>query len=367
MKLFCRKRKGILLGTAALCFLLSACAAKKAVQYTGLDTGMGTIIRQNIFVTESGSFGWGGKEGKEGEEGDSAVTGGKEIMLQIMEEIDFLEKEVLSWRLEGSLIYEINDGAGNDQGTELSEELFELLKKLWQVSYDSGGALDLTIGKVTRLWDIDSYASGNETLTAFQIPDGDRLAEVLRDTGYEKVVLKDQKIYLPEGMELDLGAVGKGIACDRILSYLKEQENVTGAVISVGGSILTYGEKPDGTPWNVGITDPQDTSASLGSLLLQGEWCVSTSGDYERYVEADGVRYHHIMDPAVGYPADSGLSSVTVLCKDGCLADALSTACFVLGEEKGRALLQKYDAEAVFVDHQGGITMTEGMKSYFHW
>lgn len=347
---------------AALLCLLSACSREETVQYTRLDTGMGTIIRQSLYVEESRSL-WPGAKQEEGE--SSAALDGNGIMLQIMEEMDFLEKEMLSWRQEGSQVYEINAQAGADQGTELSEELLTILKKLWQVSEDSEGALDVTVGEVTRLWNIDSYAAERGVDTGFQIPSSEQLSEALQDTGYEKVTFDENRIYLPEGMELDLGAVGKGIACDRILDCLMEQEKVTGAVISVGGSILTYGEKPDGTPWNVGITNPQDTSSSLGSLLLYGKWCVSTSGDYERYVEVDGVRYHHIMDPAVGYPADSGLSSVTVLGKDGCLADALSTACFVLGEEKGRALLQKYEAEAVFVDHEGRITMTDGMKEYF--
>lgn len=100
-------------------------------------------------------------------------------------------------------------------------------------------------------------------------------------------------------------------------------------------------------------------------LTLDGGHCVSTSGDYERYVEVDGVRYHHILDPRTGHRPQCG-GGVTIVTKDGFLSDALSTACFVLGQEEGQQLLEKYDAEGLFIDHEGTITMTEGMRQYFH-
>jgi thiamine biosynthesis lipoprotein len=181
----------------------------------------------------------------------------------------------------------------------------------------------------------------------------------------DKISLENEMLSMPEGMKLDFGAVGKGLALDEILAYLTDQEEITGATVSVGGSVLTYGEKPDKSSWKVGIVDPADTSEYIGVLTLDGQWCVSTSGDYERYVEVDGVRYHHIIDPATGYPADSRVSGVTVLTKDGFLSDALSTACFILGQEEGMALAEKYDAEVLFVDKDGNISMTEGMKQYF--
>ena len=166
-------------------------------------------------------------------------------------------------------------------------------------------------------------------------------------------------------MVLDLGAVGKGLACDDILAYLEGQAEVKAAVISVGGGILTYGEKPDGTAFRVAITDPFDTGAYCGYLTLTGNWFVSTSGDYERFVEVDGKRYHHILNPATGYPAESGVKSVTILSKNGMISDALSTACFVLGEEKGRLLAEKYGVEALFISEDGIISMTKGMREYF--
>ena len=167
-------------------------------------------------------------------------------------------------------------------------------------------------------------------------------------------------------MQLDLGAVGKGVALDEIRKTLEEHPEVSGAVISVGGSILTYGSKPEGGTWQIAVTDPLNPSDGVGILTLDGGYCVSTSGDYERYVEVDGVRYHHILDPRTGSPARSDVAGVTIITKDGFLSDALSTACFVLGQEQGKKLLEKYDAEGLFIDHEGNISMTEGMQQYFH-
>ena len=198
----------------------------------------------------------------------------------------------------------------------------------------------------------------------------EEIAEALATTGWQKIQLEQladgDSVSIPAEMQLDLGAVGKGVALDEILKILEVHPEVSGAVISVGGSILTYGSKPEGGAWQIAVTDPLDPSESVGVLTLDGGHCVSTSGDYERYVEVDGVRYHHILDPRTGSPAHSDVAGVTIVTKDGFLSDALSTACFVLGQEEGQQLLEKYDAEGLFIDHEGTITMTEGMRQYFH-
>ncbi len=327
--------------------------ADDAVWAQSVDTAMGTIVTQRL----------------------DAGDRGEEFTEQIIKEITDLEEDTLSWRLESAEIYRINHGAGAavskaDSGTdftvEVSEELGEILEICLELAKGSHGALDITIGEVTRLWSIDALAvMEQQDLTGDELPTEKEIAACLEETGYEKLSLKGQQLVMEAGVQLDLGAVGKGVALDRICSFLEQQEEVQGAVISVGGSILTYGEKRSGEPWIVAVTNPFDTSQTIGYLTLQGQWCVSTSGDYERYVEIDGTRYHHIIDPHTGYPADSDVRSVTILTKDGLLSDALSTACFVLGEEAGKRLAQSYGVEALFVDKEGKITMTEGMKDYF--
>lgn len=319
--------------------LILAGCGRQVMKYGAANTAMGTVVRQSIYTEKDD------------------VT--KEVERIITE----LEQEKLSWRIEDSEIARINAAAGTDEEFAPSDELKEDLIILLEVSQRSGGAFDCTLGALTSLWNIDAWAAGTNTQPV--LPKEAAVKQALANTGYDKIELDDGGICLPEGMRLDLGAVGKGIACDRIAAYLEEKK-VCGAVISVGGSILTYGEKPDGTPWQVGIVNPKDTSSLLGTLCLEGQWFVSTSGDYERYVEVDGKRFHHILDPSTGYPAESGVCSVTILCKSGILSDALSTACFVMGTEKGMALAESYGAEALFVDGQGNISMTWGLQAVFN-
>ena len=326
--------------------LLSGCSREEAALLRKTDTAMGTMVSQSIYVRE--------------ESDDSPAEA-------VMDIISSLEEDTLSWRLETSEIYRIN----SREETVLSPELSEILQTCLTVSEKSGGAFDVTIGALARLWNMDAWATDREKV---QLPKKEQVLEALSLCGYEKLSegnfsRKEEapaSLSLPDGMQLDLGAVGKGMALDEIARLLAGREEVTGAVISVGGSILTYGEKPDKSSFKVAIVNPSDTASNIGYLKLQGQWCISTSGDYERFVETDGKKYHHILDPHTGFPSESGVSSVTILSKNGLLSDALSTACFVLGAEEGIALAEEFGTEALFVDNGGNISMTEGMEQYFY-
>lgn len=324
------KRAKLVMGFVAL-LALSGCRSNDNI-YSHTDTAMGTIINQTIY----------GKD---------------DITQNVLTVITDLEENTLSWRVADSEISRINTSAGQVDGAALSASMEEYLTTIMDVAEKSNGGFDPTIGKVTRLWNIDEQNT--------VIPEQNAISKLLLNVGYEKLKLDSDRLYLPKNSSLDFGAVGKGIACDSIYQLLANSKDISGAVISVGGSIVTFGEKPDHSNWNVAITHPREENSYLGSVSVPGGTFLSTSGDYERYVEVDGVRYHHIINPHTGYPADSGLCSVTIVSDNGLLSDALSTACFVLGAEDGLSLAEQYGVEALLVTNELEFIMTEGMKEFF--
>ena len=352
-------------------------SASAVQEYTKTDFVMSTVLSEKIYGT-------------------------KDVTSNIKEELDKLEKEQLSWREAESVVSKINSDAQKGMKTEVDSDMASWVEDSLELARRSSGAFDPTIGKLTRLWNIEGENP--------KVPSKQEIKNTLKDTGYTKIQLDQTKsentdknenvdnakkdaddinkykdkgtdgnagkndeekksvssIYIEDKCTLDLGAVGKGIACDVVQDYLKKQKEISGAVIAVGGSILLYGSKSDGTDWNVAVQDPrgQDGEA-MGVLSLAGTTNVSTSGDYEKYFMQDGKRYHHILDPSTGYPAESGLISVTVVSDSGLLSDGLSTACFVLGKEKGEKLLESYGAEGIFIDQNKKVTVTKGLKDKF--
>ncbi|MBD5544575.1 MAG: FAD:protein FMN transferase [Lachnospiraceae bacterium] len=287
------------------------------------------------------------------------VYGGNEDVLpELAERLRSLETEQLSWREESSEIGKINSASGKGLGENISEETFGYLKAILDIAKKSEGALDPTIGNVSRLWDFGGVGE--------RLPEKEEIETGIEKTGYEKLQVENGIISLPEGMSLDLGATGKGIGADVAADFIKEQDGIEGAVIALGGSIALIGNKPDQTWWNLAIVNPRgEEGEMLGVLKLQGEHFISTSGDYEKYFMVDGKRYHHILNPHTGYPAESGLISVTIVCDSGLKSDGLSTACFVLGLEKGMELIREYGAEGILVDEEKNVYITRGLKDFF--
>lgn len=248
--------------------------------------------------------------------------------------------ETISRFNEESAVYRLNT-----EGETSDKSVLQIIDGVKTVSDDVDGAFDITVGGLSDLWSIGKEGE--------RIPTEKEISDALESIDYKKIRIENGTVYYEDGI-IDLGAVGKGFACDLIKSYLSS-EKVRGAVVSVGGSILAYGDYNDkGDKWSIAIRHPRFESEFLGVIRLD-EGFVSTSGDYERYFEKDGKRYHHIFDARTGMPASSGLISVTVVADSGLLSDALSTACFIVGEEKGKALIEKYGASAIFVDEEMNI------------
>ena len=239
-----------------------------------------------------------------------------------------------------------------DGKAALSAETAELLAKASALSERTGGAFDPTVYPLVSAWGF--------TADEQRVPSQDELSALLPSVGVEHLRLSGTDAVLTDGAQLDLGGIAKGYTAQKCLSYL-ESDGVQTAMVSLGGNVQTLGTKPDGSAWVIGIADPNEPSEAVATLTFTGSMALVTSGGYQRYFEIDGVRYHHILDPETGLPADSGLSSVTVITSDGTTADALSTALFVMGLEEGTEFWRgSDDFEAVFITQEGNILATEG-------
>ena len=267
--------------------------------------------------------------------------------------LDAVEAE--TYRLDALLAAQKDDSeiaAVNDGAEIVSEETAALLRRALDIAAKTDGAYDPTVYPLMRAW---GFTDGN-----YRVPADAELDALLQTTGWAEVSMDGTTASLPEGFALDLGGIGKGYAAGRCKEILKAH-GVTSALLSLGGNVSALGSKPDGTAWTVAIEDP-DGGDYLGTVQIADQ-CVVTSGGYQRYFEQDGVRYWHILDPETGKPARSGMRSVTIVSADDTLADALSTALFVMGPERAEEFWRVHRAEfgAVWLTEDGRLFVTEGL------
>ena len=280
-------------------------------------------------------------------------------------ELHTLDEAVLSRTAGGSELYALNASNGETVECGADDILPALIETALTISDATDGAFDPTLAPVLDAWGF--------TKDERRVPSADELKELLSHTGCGKVALEKTAdgwtVTLLDGAQLDLGGIAKGYAGNAVRTVLAEL-NVTSAVIDLGGDVGLLGAKPDGSDWRVAVKDPADPSKFLG-VLTAADTFVVTSGIYERGFEENGVRYHHIIDPKTGKPAESGLVSVTVVCGDGAWADALSTSCFVLGEAGSLALRDTLAAEKnlrielILVTDDGHVRYTAGLAERF--
>lgn len=278
--------------------------------------------------------------------GDAALLDEAETLIGSLE-------EQVSVTDEHSDIYAIDHtGSGS-----LSGNAAELMAQALELCRRTNGELDLSVYPIVRAW---GFTTGS-----YQVPDEETIQSLLPLVDYTQIQYDAATgvVTLPEGMEIDLGSVAKGYAGQLAAQMLREH-GVQSALLNLGGNVQTVGTKPDGSPWQIGIKDPQGEDAMM--VLSVEDQAVVTSGGYERYFEQDGQTYWHIMDPSTGHPADSGLISVTIVGDEGVVCDGLSTALFVMGLEKAADLwAQSGDFEAVFVTASGEVYITEGLRDHF--
>lgn len=241
-----------------------------------------------------------------------------------------------------------------DMMLDVPEEFTSLLTKSLMLAEMTGGAFDPTIGTLSVLWNITGGGP---------VPSDDSIADALGHVGYGKITVDGSTVRKADALTMvDFGGIAKGYAAQKMLEYLSKSASMYG-LVSVGGNIGVFGEKPDGANFKVGIASPDDASAVIGYAFIGGGF-IAVSGDYERYFISDGVRYHHIFDSSTGAPAKTDIRSAAVIASSGTLADALSTALFVMGYDEAMEFYGsgQADFEAVFVLSDGRIMTTPGLS-----
>jgi len=252
--------------------------------------------------------------------------------------------------------------ASENETAEASDDVLIPLGAALGIAGETGGALDVTVLPLVRAWGFLSKE--------YRVPSREELDTLLQNVGYSRLRISGREIVRPPGTELDFGAVAKGYAAQEAAELLRG-EGVAGAVISLGGNVQTVGQKPGGEKWRIAVADPLDPDHGTIGTLSVGEAAVVTSGGYQRFFERGTVRYHHILDPKKGMPAENELLSVTVVCDNGTKADGLSTALFVMGfpaameHYKLQSDLEYGGFEAVFVTKDRRVIVTDGLKQSF--
>jgi thiamine biosynthesis lipoprotein len=258
---------------------------------------------------------------------------------------------VMSNFIPSSEISRINASAGRST-VPVSPELYSVIDRALYFSKLTGGAFDISFASVGRLWDFRKRV----------VPSRESVRQALTLVDYRKIRLDPETngvMLTRPGMEIGLGGIGKGYAADRAMSVLAER-GIENAMVMAGGDTLIRGTR-NGEPWRVGLRNPDVKDGILAVLPLENQ-AISTSGDYERFFMKDGVRYHHILNPKTGFPAE-GCRSVTILAPNAFTSDPLSTGVFVLGPEKGLALIEKLDGvEGIIVDGGGVMHLSSGLE-----
>ena len=253
-----------------------------------------------------------------------------------------------------SEMFAINHGGGIKR--TITEETAKLIDYALDMAEKTGGALDPTIYPVMLAW---GFTTGE-----YEVPSEEKINDLLPLVGYEKIVLDGNDITVPDGMQLDLGAVAKGYIGDLVIECLREY-GIDSAIVNLGGNIQLIGKKNDGTDWNIGIRSPFENN-NFGTVQLDGK-AIITSGGYQRnFTDESGNVYHHIMNPQTGKPANSGLASVSIIASDGKLCDSLSTACFVMGAEKAMQFWRDESGfDMILVTEEREVLITETIADKF--
>lgn len=319
--------------------LFGGCAARGASPVQKSTVSMGSVVTVKVY----------GAENADGERLANAILGA----------IAELDTKVISKNAQTSELARLNMSEHPETPQKVSPELFAALRETKAIYSQSDGKAALASGALTEIWGMDTES--------FRVPFSSEIESAKALCTDETVLFTDDGcVAFRNGQTLNLGSVGKGLACDKAVQMLAETGLLPqngGMFVSVGGSLALVGSPKNGAPFTVGVRNPFGSENEYFATLSLSGGFVSTSGSYEKKFEKDGKTYHHLLDLTSGFPAETNLCAVTVTAKTGLQSDALSTLCFLLGEEKSLPILKEYSAEAIFVYTDKTVHVTGGLSS----
>jgi len=258
-----------------------------------------------------------------------------------------------------SEISKINKNAGS-QSQIVGDDTYYVIHKAIKYCLLSKGAFDITVRPLVSLWGIGKEGQ--------QIPSSNEIKDKLKIINYKDIVIdkNDNSIFLKnKKQEIDVGGIAKGYAADEVKNIMIKK-GIKSALINLGGNILVIGTKSDGTPWNVGIQDPFRTRGEFALTISVLNKSVVTSGNYERYFEVEGKRFHHIINPSTGYPSESDIVSATIISNNSIDGDGLSTGVYIMGVQKAIKLIEEIeDVDAILITKSKEVYVTSGMMEKF--
>lgn len=280
------------------------------------------------------------------------------ILDKVFNKVKDLES-ILSINENGTLVDEINEEAGI-KPVKVDDDTYNIVKKGIEYSNLSNGLFDISVGPIVKLWNIG--------LPEARVPSQEEIDEKLPLIGYSDIEIDDtnKTIFLKrKGMIIDLGGIAKGYTAD-VISNILTEEGVKSAIINLGGNVFAHGSKVNGDDWKIGIQNPFTERGGIIGTITTSNKSVVTSGIYERYIEQDGVKYHHILSPFTGYPYDNEIAGITIVSDKSVDGDALSTSVFAMGVEKGMEFVNTLDGiDAIFITKDYKVYITDGLKSIF--
>ncbi len=321
-----------------LIFFISGCGKK---EYSKVEFLMDTVVEIKVYH-------------KKKAEAEKAINSSMEEMRRV--------EQKMSCFLPGSEVSRINKDAFLEEKKRsllvegwipVSDELFSLLKESVLLSKLTKGCFDITIYPLWKIWKFEGEN--------IEVPSKGKIERVLELVAYNNMILQNGKIsFAKKGMGIDLGGIAKGYAVDAAIKVLKDK-NINSAIVNAGGDMYVLGRK-QGKPWRIGIRHPRREGEILGTIEVEDK-AIVTSGDYERFFFSGGKKYHHIINPKTGYPADE-CQSVTIVAKEATFADGLATGIFVLGPKEGMALIENLEGvEGIIVNKEGDVSVSSGLVS----